>query len=551
MRSLARALAHPHSQLPSSGQRRGLEPRQAALALLRRSESVSPTELEALGIQSLEQLTQMVADQLLLARMELDEVELDGELAKLVPRATAERHRLVPVYATSGELTIATCDPSRLEIFDWLGRELGRSILVVVSSAPEVTRAIQRLYDAGAVVAATTVTEADPSPEDLAEACQAVDAIIFRAVDHKASDIHLEPNEKQTVVRYRIDGALRHMDTRPIELHAALVSRIKVMAHLDISEHQIPQDGRIKIRRQNRVIDLRVSVLPTYFGEKVCCRILDNSRASLPLSELGFEREQLASFERMIRSPYGLLLVTGPTGSGKSTTLYGALNAVRSPELNIVTVEDPVEYQLPGINQVQINPKRGLTFAGALRSILRQDPNVVLVGEIRDHETGTIAAEAALTGHLVMASLHTNDAPSAVTRLTEMGIEPYLLAPALVGVIAQRLLRKCCASCARHYDPKPEELEALGIVALPSGVQLVRGAGCSACHGTGYSGRVAVRELLEVTDSLKASIGRGTTADELRKEALAAGFRTMRLEALKKLLAGVTSAEEVIRVTRG
>jgi len=480
-------------------------------------------------------------------------VELSSELAALLPRATVEKHRLLPVFSTPTEVTVATCDPTRLELFDWLERELKRRVLTVVSHGQELDAAIARLFETQSL---TVVSEEEEPPairvsaKAIEEASQVVDRLIARAVELRASDLHIEASAQGTVVRLRVDGMLRQVETRPAELHSALVSRIKVLASLDISERQAPQDGRIKLRRARGDIDLRVSVLPTYFGEKVCCRILDNTRASLPLTELGFDPEALGRLERLVRSPYGLVLVTGPTGSGKSTTLYGALNAVRSPELNIVTVEDPVEYQLPGINQVQVNTKRGMTFVGALRAILRQDPNVILVGEIRDRETGALAAEAAMTGHLVLASLHTNDAPSAVTRLHEMGIEPYLLAPSLIGVLAQRLARKVCPECAEDYVPGGEELDALGLPSLPAGVSFRKGSGCEACLHTGHKGRTAVRELLEVDGPLRVAIGRGASAEELRRQGEAGGFRGMRFEALRKLFAGEISSAEVLRLTR-
>ena len=524
-----------------------------ALALLRQREAPGRAALAAAGLESLEACAQAVADGLKLPRLALEGVELGAELAQLLPRATAEKHRLLPVFSTPTEVTVATCDPTRLELFDWLERELKRRVLPVVSHGPELERAIARLYE---TVSLTVVGEdEEPAPlavsaQDIEEASQVVDRLIARAVELRASDLHLEASAQGTVVRMRVDGMLRQVETRPPELHNALVSRIKVLAGLDISERQAPQDGRIKLRRTRGDIDLRVSVLPTYYGEKVCCRILDNTRASLPLTELGFEPEALLRLERLVRAPYGLLLVTGPTGSGKSTTLYGALNAVRSPELNIVTVEDPVEYQLPGINQVQVNARRGMTFVGALRAILRQDPNVILVGEIRDRETGALAAEAALTGHLVLASLHTNDAPSAVTRLQEMGIEPYLLAPSLIGVLAQRLARRVCPECAERYLPDGAELETLGLPSLPAGVSFRRGRGCEACLHTGHKGRTAVRELLEVDGALRAAIGRGASSEELRRQGESTGFRGMRFEALRKLFAGEISSAEVLRLTR-
>jgi type IV pilus assembly protein PilB len=534
---------------PPAAQRNGARGL-VALQILRAG-AISEATLAANGFSSIEDLVQKVAEHFRLPRMELDTLELSPALAELLPRSTAEKHRIVPTFASKDEVTIAITDPTRIELFDWLASTLRRTVTTVVASPGEIDRAIRRLYDPVSRAPVEDQPADAVSQEALLEATQIVDRLISDAVAMRASDIHLEAGERESVVRYRVDGVLRTVATRPIELHAAMVSRLKVLAQLDISIHMAPQDGRIKLRRPQGDIDLRVSVLPTYFGEKVCCRILDNTKACLPLDALGFDAAELELFQQMIRSPYGLLLVTGPTGSGKSTTLYAALNAVRSPEINIVSVEDPVEYQLPGINQVQVAPKRGLTFASALRSILRQDPNVILVGEIRDHETGVIAAEAALTGHLVMSSLHTNDAASAITRLTEMGIEPFLVAPALIGVIAQRLVRRICAGCSREYEPTEAERVALGLPKLPPTVRFRKGAGCDACQRTGYRGRVAVRELLQVSDEIRSLIGAGAGADAIRAQAASTGFRSMRFAALKLLFAGETTFAEVMRATRG
>jgi len=518
-----------------------------ALELLR-NRRLASTQLTAAGFQTVDEVLDVVAQQFRVARLDLDGLDLAPEIAALVPKAVAEKHRIVPVFASADEISICTYDPTQVALFDWLARELKRPVTVVVATPAEIDRAVRRLYEPRK--APTLDETGDVSQEDLAAATGIVNAIIAGALQQKASDIHIEASEHAMMVRYRVDGVLRNVDQRPMELHPAVCSRMKVLAQLDISIRHVPQDGRIKLKGAGGDIDLRVSVLPTYWGEKIVCRVLDNAKAALPLDGLGFDRAQRVVFERMIRSPYGLVLVTGPTGSGKSTTLYSALNAVRSPEINVVTVEDPVEYQLPGINQVHVNPRRGLTFATALRSILRQDPDVVLVGEIRDHETGVIAAEAALTGHLVMASLHTNDAIGSITRLTEMGIEPYLIAPSLIGVVAQRLMRKVCAQCAESYAPDPDELGVLGLPELPAGVALVRGKGCSACHRTGYKGRVAVRELLELDDGLRALIARGATSEEMRAHVTATGWRGMRFAALKLLLQQQTTTREVLRVTR-
>ncbi len=518
------------------------------LELLRERNPTSAALARA-GFQTIDQLYDAVAAQFRLPRLELDDVELSIDLVNLVPKELADKHHVIPVFATADELSLAVSDPSQLQLFDWLARQLKRAVTTVVATPGEIDRARARLYETRRAPA-IEVVEDDLSQEDLAAASQVVNAIIAGAIDQRASDIHLEATEHETVVRYRVDGALRLVERKPIELHPAIVSRLKVLAQLDISIHHAPQDGRIKLPLAAGEIDLRVSVLPTYWGEKVVCRLLDNKRASLPLDALNFDPAHKAAYVKMLSAPYGMVLVTGPTGSGKSTTLYAGLNLVKNSENNVVTVEDPVEYQIPGINQVQVAPKRGLTFANALRSIMRQDPDVILVGEIRDHETGQLAAEAALTGHLVLSSVHTNDAPSSITRLTELGVEPFLVAPSLLGIVAQRLMRAVCKSCAEPYTPDAAELATLGLPSVPAGTRVMRGRGCSACHRSGYAGRLAVREVLVIDDELRALITKRAPVDELRGAAIAKGFKTMRFQALRLWLAGVTTTREVIRVTR-
>jgi len=516
---------------------------------LLRDRAMSAATLARVGCSSIEELADVVAAQYQLPRLALDTVDLSRDGAGLLSRARAEQHRVVPVFASAQELTLAVSDPTPFEFFDWLAHELKRSVVIVVSTPGEIQRAQRRLYDAPTIPSLDADADADVSQEALAEASTIVSRIFATAIAQRASDIHFEATERLTVVRFRVDGVLRQVETRPIELHPAIVSRIKVLAQLDISIRQMPQDGRIRLTT-GASVDLRVSVLPTYFGEKVVCRLLDNTRAAMPLESLGFEPGHERDVMRMLQSPYGLLLVTGPTGSGKSTTLYAALNAVKTPEVNVVTIEDPVEYQIPGINQVPINVRRGLTFANALRSILRQDPDVILVGEIRDEETGVLAAEAALTGHLVLSSLHTNDAIGAVLRLSEMGVAPYLISPTLLGVVSQRLVRKVCLACIERYEPGANELETIGLPSVPAGTKVARGRGCAACHASGLSGRTAVREVLCIDETMRTMISRGVTADELRVYAAKIGFRTMRFSALRLWLAGVTSTREVIRVTR-
>jgi type IV pilus assembly protein PilB len=512
-----------------------------------RDRNLSASSLARVGCSTIEQFAEAVAAQFQIPRLALDSLDFPTTLGAMLPRPQAEQHRIVPVFMDAHELTVAVCDPSAVELFDWLGHEVKRSVVVVIATPGEIQRAQRRLYEARV----TTGVEDEPevSKEALAEASTIVNNLFMTAVAQRASDIHIEATDRNTVVRFRVDGVLRQVETRPIELHAAIVSRIKVLANLDIAIRQVPQDGRIKLTTGTSV-DLRVSVLPTYYGEKVVCRILDNNRASLPLDALAFEPGHKKDLLRLVQQPHGLILVTGPTGSGKSTTLYAALNAVKTPEINVVTIEDPVEYQIPGINQVPINPRRGLTFAGALRSILRQDPDVILVGEIRDAETGALAAEAALTGHLVLSSLHTNDAIGAVLRLSEIGVAPYLIAPTLLGVVSQRLVRKVCTECVERYLPEAHELLALGLPSVPPGTLICRGRGCPVCHGSGYSGRIAVRELLTIDDELRGMISSNSRAEELRTYASSIGFRTMRFSALRLWLAGVTSTREVVRMTR-
>jgi type IV pilus assembly protein PilB len=514
---------------------------------LLRDRNPKPAALARAGFGTVDQLYDAVALQFHLARLALDTVELSLDLVNLLPHAIAVKHGIVPVFATTQEISVATSDPTQLPVFDWLARQLRRAVTVVVATPMEIARAQSRLYETRRAPSDEAV---DVTQEDLVAASTIVNSIIAGAIEQRASDIHIEATERETIVRFRVDGALRQIESRPIELHAAIVSRIKVLASLDISLHFVPQDGRIKLPSAAGDIDLRVSVLPTYWGEKVVCRLLDNKRALLSLDALGFEPRQRDEFLRMVRSPYGLVLVTGPTGSGKSTTLYAALNAVRNSEINVVSVEDPVEYQIGGISQVQVAPKRGLTFAGALRSILRQDPDVILVGEVRDQETGILAAEAALTGHLVLTSLHTNDAPSSIIRLLELGVEPYLVAPALIGVVSQRLARCVCKGCREFYVPEPAELAALGLPHVPPGTQVAHGRGCAACHGTGYHGRVAIRELFAVNDAMRAMIAARASVEDMRAAAMQNGFRTMRFEALRLWLGGVTTTRELIRVTR-
>lgn len=522
------------------------------LDILRSAEEPTPAVLKKLGFNTFEQFLQSVANQVKLPRLPIDSVEIDPQMAQLITRQLAERHHIVPVFLSTEEVTVATYDPTRIDLFDWLSKELHRQVITVISSRMEIERAIARLYK----VRGFELLPLEQPPENVSEVAALetapmVDQIVSKALELQASALHIEPASRNTLVRYRVDGVLRNVGTLPSELHLAVVSRLKTMAQLDPTERQLPQEGRIKIRRPGHPdVHLRISTLPTHLGEKVCCQMLEGGKAPPSLGDLGFEGEQLESFKRMIRQPSGLLLVSGPKGSGKRTTLLSAMNAIRSADLNLVTIEDPIECQLPGINQVQIQPERGLTFAAALRSIVRQDPNVILVGELCDLETGSLATEAATSGKLVMSSLHTQDAPSAIGRLVEMGISPFLVASALVGVVAQRLIRTICEKCKEEYVPSEEELAAFGIGKLSAGTTLARGKGCEACLKTGYKGRTAVREILRMSEPIRRAVARGARVDEIWTEASRHGFGAMRFEGLKKLFAGVTTSQEVLRLSR-
>jgi type IV pilus assembly protein PilB len=429
-----------------------------------------------------------------------------------------------------------------------------------VSARVATQAAIVRFYRVdGDLDNLAAAMESEEENEDLAGLTQAVDdapivkyvnVLIMQGIQDRASDIHLEPTERDLKVRYRIDGVLHEVMSSPKSIQSAVISRLKIMADINIAERRIPQDGRLSVTVHGKKIDLRVATLPTVWGEKIVMRVLDNSTARLDLSDLGFSDGNYERFSRSFTKPYGMILVTGPTGSGKSTTLYSTLNILNRPEVNIITVEDPVEYRLAGINQVQTNTKAGLTFASALRSILRSDPDIVLIGEIRDHETAQIAVEAALTGHLVLSTLHTNDAPSAVTRLAEMGIEPFLVGSALDCVLAQRLARRLCSKCKDPYQPTPEALREARIPWDPDAPPptLYRAAGCSHCSRTGYKGRLALHEVMVLSETIERLAVERASSTTIGEVAIAEGMATLREDGLAKVLAGVTSIDEIFRV---
>ena len=484
---------------------------------------------------------------------------------RISPRFLRESHAL-PVKEDERELALAMADPTDAYTIGAFRMVTGREVRPMVAIPSELDAALERLYGAGRTAVGQIVGDVEQRDElafdadvqqlkDLASEApviRLVSLIITNALDARASDIHIEPFENRLIVRYRVDGVLHEVESPPKRLSAAVISRIKIMANLDIAERRLPQDGRIRLRVQGKEIDLRVSTVPTMHGESVVMRILDKGGVALDFSRLGFEPDTLERFLEVLQQPNGVLLVTGPTGSGKTTTLYTALDTLNKPDVKILTVEDPVEYQMPGINQIQVKPQIDLTFANALRSIVRQDPDVIMIGEIRDLETAQIAVQSALTGHLVLSTVHTNDAPSTVNRLLDMGVEDYLLTSTVIGILAQRLVRTLCPACREPHEALPELVQEMGLRKFaPSGpITLWRAKGCPECANTGYSGRVGIVEMLPMTDAVRSLVMRHATAGELRAQALADGMLTMYDDGLRKALKGVTTFEEVLRVTR-
>ncbi len=507
------------------------------------------------------QLVASLAQQIGLKFVDLSDYPVDGSAVSRVPEPVCRRHTALPIGYDDGRLVVAMADPANVFALDDMRSMAGMEIRPVVATKPDVLAAINRYHRGDAELDDLTIAmEAGRDDDDDlgkvkevvedAPIVKFVNLLITQAIQDRASDIHIEPAERDLRVRFRIDGVLHEVMRSPKSITSGVTSRLKIMADINIAERRIPQDGRLSVTANGKKIDLRVATLPTVWGEKIVMRILDNSTAMLTLSDLGFGQENYDVYSKSFAKSYGLILVTGPTGSGKSTTLYATLNIVSKPEVNVITVEDPVEYRLAGINQVQTNVKAGLTFAAALRSILRSDPDIVLLGEIRDHETAQIAVEAALTGHLVLSTLHTNDAPSAITRLTEMGIEPFLVGSALDCVLAQRLARRLCPKCKQAYTPTRQFLADARFPwsvdeALPT---LYRPIGCSACSKTGYKGRLALHEVMAVSEEIERLAVEHASALVISKVALEQGMITLRNDGLTKVKAGHTSIEEILRV---
>ncbi|TFG93950.1 MAG: type IV-A pilus assembly ATPase PilB, partial [Myxococcales bacterium] len=516
-----------------------------------------------------QELSSFVAKQYGVPDINLDEFDIDPSVIQLIPEEVAQKHGVIPVNRAGSTLILATADPSNIFAIDDIKFLTGYNVEVVVASEDQIKRAIDRYYDKtsslddimGDFDDSDLELVSDESDVDVnalaresedAPVVKLVNLILTDAIKKNASDIHIEPYEKEFRVRYRIDGVLYEVMKPPMKLKNAITSRMKIMAELDIAERRLPQDGRIKLKLgRGKEMDYRVSVLPTLFGEKTVMRLLDKSNLQLDMTKLGFERPQLDTFQHAIHQPFGMVLVTGPTGSGKTTTLYSALSELNKVSENISTAEDPVEFNLMGINQVQMHEEIGLNFAAALRSFLRQDPDIIMVGEIRDFETAEIAVKAALTGHMVLSTLHTNDAPSTVNRLLNMGIEPFLVASSVNAIVAQRLARRVCADC-KELDAEAT-LEALLAAGVPEAearqTKAMKGRGCSLCSNTGFKGRVAIYEVMRLGEELKEFVLNGASSTELKREAVRLGMTTLRRSALNKLREGITTVSEVYRVS--
>ncbi len=517
--------------------------------------------LVELGLITEGQLVRALASQVGMEFVELGNYSVDQSAVALVPAAVCRRHTVLPIGFEDGALKIAMSNPGNVVAVDDFRTLTGRKVVPVVAAHDDVLAAIDRYCRSDAELETLQgsleegveqeVGDIGEVIEDDAPIVRFVNLLITQAIQDRASDIHIEPSEKDLRIRYRIDGVLHEMQRAAKAIQNGVISRLKIMADIDIAERRKPQDGRLSVNHQGRKIDLRVATLPTVWGEKIVMRILDNTTATLELEALGIREKNAAIFESSYSKPYGMILVTGPTGSGKSTTLYATLNQVSRPEINVITVEDPVEYRIPNINQVQVNNKAGMTFAAALRSILRSDPDVVLVGEIRDHETAQIAIEAALTGHLVLSTLHTNDAPSAITRLIEMDIEPFLVGSAVDSVVAQRLARRLCTKCRSEYVPESRDLlDRVGWPADEEPPILFRPEGCSACSNTGYRGRIALHEVMDVTEEIeRLAVARASSA-EISRTAKGNGMETLLEDGWAKVQEGLTSLEELFRVAK-
>ena len=546
---------------------------QRALEEQKRTHETIGTILVKLGFISETDLTNTLGKQLGVASVDLSHFEIDANVLKIIPEDIARKYKVIPLHRMGYTITLAMANPTNVMAIDDIKFRTGYNIEPVVAAETSIMKAIDAYYGTDAVNMSSisdaldedmdlTEFEVIEEEEDVSEqellsqvedepVVKLVQQVIAKAVLERASDIHIEPYEKSVRVRFRIDGTLQTVLEPPKKLQNAIISRIKILSKLDIAERRLPQDGRSKFKvSKNKVVDLRVSTLPTVFGEKVVMRILDKENLRLDLTRLGFEKDDEEKFKKAISSPYGMVLVTGPTGSGKTTTLYSALSSLNQVDVNIMTAEDPVEFNLKGINQVNVHSEIGLTFAASLRSFLRQDPDIILVGEIRDFETAEIAIKAALTGHLVLSTLHTNDAPSTINRMINMGVEPFLIASSTVLVLAQRLMRTLCPACKEEYRPSDAELVSLGITREEAASsKFYQKRGCPSCNNSGYKGRVAIYEVMPMSENLRRVVlERGSVLD-IKEVARREGLRTLRERAVLKFKQGITSYEEIIRTT--
>jgi len=535
------------------------------MAEQKRTNEKLPVLVVRLGLMTEDQMVDAQARHYRIPFVVFPEGGIAPEILRMVPAGIALKHEVIPIGRSAGALTLAMIDPTNLSAVDDVAFRTGMRVFPVIARPSVIRQALEQFYETQKTRLASALSEAEAenvettveaNPLDLrASADQApvvrlVNMILLEAVTRGASDVHLEPSERFFQVRFRVDGILQDVTAPAKRLEAAVVSRIKIMSNLDIAERRLPQDGRMKFRDGTREVDFRVSIIPALYGESVVLRMLDKSALKLDLTQLGFDAWSLEQFQKAIHCTHGMILVTGPTGSGKTTTLYSALQTVNTPEIHLLTLEDPVEYNIPRVNQVQVNEEIGFGFAGALRSFLRHDPDVILVGEIRDLETAQIANRAALTGHLVLSTLHTNDAPSTIARLVDMGVPPFLLSSALRLIVAQRLARKICEECRESYEADESELIANGLAPQGRGtLTLYRGRGCQTCSFTGLKGRMALYELLPVTREIRDQINTGATTAEIKKVGRDLGMRTLREAGLAKVLEGVTTVEEVLRVT--
>ena len=523
--------------------------------------------LVKLGLVQELEVTKVLARQYRMPAVDLARFEVDQKIIRLIPGDFALKHVVLPLKREGRTLTVAMADPTNTGVLDDLKFITRYDLFPVIAGEYTLRNLIERYYESSDQQLQTLLKDMEGIGDDVevleeaeeetatqaqiddAPVVKLINGLLTDAVKRGASDIHIEPFEHEIRVRYRIDGALLEVMKPPVKMKAALTSRVKILSQLNIAERRVPQDGRLKLKMGNRVIDFRVSTLPVLFGEKIVLRILDKGNLTLDLTKFGFETKAEADLMKAILNPYGMVLVTGPTGSGKTTTLYSALSRINTIETNIMTAEDPVEYNLMGINQVLVRTDIGLTFAAALRAFLRQDPNIIMIGEIRDLETGGIAIKAALTGHLVLSTLHTNDAPSTITRMIDMGIEAFNVASAVNLVVAQRLVRRICADCKGPATYKDEELRSLGDIETVRKLPFMKGTGCDNCNGTGYRGRAGLYEVMALSPELRRMILRGGSVAEIRDQAVTEGMLTLRMDGLKKVERGVTTLEEVVKET--